>query len=290
VQVPAIFISTENLTIQSLKNKIIMIYSGNIQKMKSIHETPVKYFLQCGDSEIEMNTLIGKKIKIEYQDRINCINCGALTKKSFHQGYCYSCFTSIPQCDIGVLQPEKDMSHLGISRDMEWAKQNSLVDHYVYLALTGNLKVGVTRHTQIPTRWIDQGAIAAIKIAKTPYRNLAGQIEVALKQYISDKTNWAKMLLANHYDIDLKKSKKEIAVFIPDELKKYISLDNSITEIEYPLILSGIAKFKTINLETNPKIESKLLGIKGQYLIFESAEVINIRKHNGYFINIETYD
>jgi hypothetical protein len=267
-----------------------MIYSGNIQKMRSIFENPVKYFLQCGDSEIELNNLIGKKIKIEYQNRINCISCGALTKTSFCQGYCYSCFTSLPQCDEGVLNPEKDMSHLGISRDMEWSKQNSLIDHYVYLALTGNLKVGVTRHTQIPTRWIDQGAIEAIKLAKTPHRNLAGQIEVALKHHISDKTNWSKMLLATKHDIDLIQSKKEIMTLVPDEFKKYITLDNSITKIEYPFAPQGIDKFTTINFDTNPQIESKLIGIKGQYLIFENANVLNIRKHNGYFVNIEVYD
>lgn len=258
--------------------------------MNSLYEFPVKYSLKIGDFELKMNDLIGKNLRIEYLNKINCINCGSLTKTSFHQGYCYSCFTSIPQCDLGVLQPEKDLSHLGISRDMEWAKQNSLIDHYVYLAATSNLKVGVTRYTQIPTRWIDQGAIAAIKLAKTPYRNLAGQIEVALKQHVSDKTNWSKMLLATSSDIDLKTAKKDIVVYIPDELKKYISLDNSILNIEYPFSPNGFEKFKTINFDSSPKIQAVLKGIKGQYLIFENYEVINIRKHNGYFVEIEVYD
>ncbi|MDD3687519.1 MAG: DUF2797 domain-containing protein [Bacteroidales bacterium] len=113
-----------------------MKVSGNILKMRAELADPVKYFLQCGENEIDMNKFIGKEMKIEFTNRINCIHYGAHTKTSFHQGYCYSCFTSIPQCDVGVLNPEKDMSHLGISRDMDWAKENSLIDHYVYLAYT----------------------------------------------------------------------------------------------------------------------------------------------------------
>lgn len=251
---------------------------------------PVKYFLQCGETEIDMNNIIGKELKIEFKNRINCIHCGAHTKTSFHQGYCYSCFTSIPQCDVGVLNPEKDMSHLGISRDMDWARGNSLIDHYVYLAYTGDLKVGVTRHTQIPTRWIDQGAIAAIKLAKTPYRHLAGVIESSLKAHMSDKTNWSKMLLASTTEEDLKIAKKNAASLIPDELKKYVTFDNSITLLRYPFDSMGYSKFTSINLDKKPIIEAKLNGIKGQYLIFDSSEVINIRKHNGYFIELEVYE
>lgn len=250
----------------------------------------VKYFLQCDDIEIDMNKIIGKNLRIEFKNRINCIHCGANTKTSFHQGYCYSCFSSIPQCDVGVLNPEKDMSHLGISRDMEWAKENSLIDHYVYLAYTGDLKVGVTRHTQIPTRWIDQGAISAIKLAKTPYRHLAGVIETSLKAHMSDKTNWSKMLLSSKTEVDLKLAKKNAAGLIPDELKKYVSFDNSITELEYPFNPAGFSKFSSISLDKTQEITSKLVGIKGQYLIFENSDVINIRKHNGYFVEIEVYE
>jgi hypothetical protein len=182
------------------------------------------------------------------------------------------------------------MSHLGISREMEWAKENSLIAHYVYLAYTGDLKVGVTRHTQIPTRWIDQGAIAAIKLAKTPYRHIAGVIELALKEHMSDKTNWSRMLLTSKTDEDLKLAKKNAAGLIPDELKKYVSFDNSITELKYPFNPAGFNKLSSISLDKKTVITSKLVGIKGQYLIFDNAEVINIRKHNGFFVDIEVYE
>jgi len=264
-----------------------MRYEGNIKKMRSEKQEPVKYYLSIGENEILMNNLISKKITIDYQNQINCINCSAKTNKSFHQGYCYSCFTSIPQCDAGVLHPEKDMSHEGVSRDMEWAKKNSLVDHYVYLAITGGVKVGVTRFSQIPTRWIDQGAIKAIRLAKTPYRNLAGQIEVDLKKHISDKTNWNKMLKSKQTDLVLTEIKKEIITKLSPEFHDYISLNNKIETFSFPFDYN-IDSFESISLDKTDKLEGKLIGIKGQYLIFENGKVMNVRKHNGYLISLET--
>ncbi len=266
-----------------------MVYQGNILKMRTDIAGIVEYFLQTGDTGINMNSLIGKNIKIEYLNRINCIHCSALTKTSFHQGYCYSCFTTLPECDAGVLFPEKDMSHMGISRDMEWSKKNSLIDHYVYLAFTGDLKVGVTRHTQIPTRWIDQGAIAAIKFAKTPYRYLAGVIETEMKKYVSDKTNWSKMLKTETTDYNLKEEKKRLAAMLPAELKKYISMDNNVTTIKYPY-KETISDLKSVSLDKTNIISGILSGIKGQYLIFKDGQVLNVRKHNGYFINLEVVE
>lgn len=256
--------------------------------MSVVSDSPIQYYLPVNDESVHLNPHIGKKISIKFLHKINCIGCGVETKKSFHQGYCYSCFISVPQTDEGVLKPEKDQSHLGISRDMEWAKNNSLIDHYVYLSLTGDIKVGVTRHTQIPDRWIDQGAIKAIKLAKTPYRQLAGLIEVELKKHVSDKTNRNKMLMATSSDINLTEKKKELSLLLPEEFKQYITLDNRITNIMYPFNNNGIDKFKTFNLDENTnEINGKLIGIKAQYLIFENGQVINIRKHNGYLVEIE---
>lgn len=257
--------------------------------MRSIGSNPIQYFLQVGHDEINMNSIIGKHVKIEFKNQINCINCDSKTNKSFHQGYCYSCFSSLAQCDAGVLNPEKDYSHLGISRDMEWSKHNSLIDHFVYLALTSELKVGVTRHTQIPTRWIDQGAIKAIKLAKTPYRNLAGQIEVELKKHVSDKTNWSKMLVAKESSINLLERKNYFGSLLPADLQQFISLDNSITTLNYPFNYA-IDKFKSVSLDNQMIINGTIAGLKGQYLIFKDGQVINIRKHNGYLIEFEIFE
>ncbi len=264
-----------------------MRYEGNIRKMRSELDNSVDYYLPIGTDEIHMNKLIGRNIKISYSGIINCVSCSAKTKTSFHQGHCYSCFTSLPQCDVGILRPEQDMSHEGISRDLEWAKKNSLVDHAVYIAITGGVKVGVTRFTQIPTRWIDQGAIKAIVLAKTPHRNLAGQIEVFLKDYIADKTNWSKMLKTKVADINLVEIKNELSSKLPEDLKMYLSFNNKITKVNYPDKYE-IDKFSSKSLDKENIVEGKLVGIKGQYLIFESGNVINIRKHNGYFVSLET--
>ena len=179
------------------------------------------------------------------------------------------------------------MSHEGISRDMTWSKANSLVDHYVYLAITGGVKVGVTRHTQIPTRWIDQGAIKAIRFAKTPNRNLAGQIEVDLKQHVSDKTNWSKMLKSKQTDLNLSIIKTDIIAKLSPEFRDYISNNNKIESFVYPFDYN-IDNFNTISLDNENLVAGKLIGIKGQYLIFENGNVMNIRKHNGYLISLET--
>ena len=263
-----------------------MEYLGNLFKMRTELESPVQYFLKINNEEIRMNDLIGKEIVIEYQHIINCVKCGRETIKSFAQGYCYPCFKTSPETDPGILRPELDQSHLGISRDMEWAKENSLVDHYVYLANSSGLKVGVTRATQVPTRWIDQGAWQAIKLAQTPHRNLAGQIEVALKEYFADKTNWRKML-KNERDetVDLLEEKERAWELLDDELKEYVIDDDDITYIDYP-VEQFPDKVKSLNLDKTDTVTAKLVGIKGQYLIFEDNSVFNVRKHNGYLVKL----
>ncbi len=247
----------------------------------------VHYKLPLGEKLLEVDGLLGKKVQLRYEGEIHCMNCGQLTKKSFGQGYCYPCFISIPQTDACVMRPELCQAHLGISRDMKWSETHCLQNHYVYLALSSGLKVGVTRSSQIPTRWIDQGAWRAIKLAKTPNRHLAGVIEVALKEIMDDKTNWRQMLTGDpDASIDLLLAKDEAAGHLSDELQDYVTVDDEITEIHYPV--SGYpSKVKSINLDKDPEYEGVLTGIKGQYLIFDEGFVINIRKYGGYLVSLE---
>jgi hypothetical protein len=260
---------------------------GNLLKLKSVLNKPVDYYLDINGENLHLNDFIGKTVKIKYQNEINCIHCGRKTSKSFSQGFCYPCFISIPQTDPGVIRPELNRAHEGISRDMKWSEQHDLIDHYVYLSVTSNVKVGVTRHTQIPTRWIDQGAEYAIILAKTPYRQLAGLIEVELKNYLNDKTNWRKMLIGKvENPPDLLQLKDEYANYLPTEYQEFISDDDSITEIEYPVAEYPI-KVKSLSLDKTPEIEAVLKGIKGQYLLFQNGLVFNIRKHNGYKVLLE---
>ena len=171
---------------------------------------------------------------------------------------------------------------------MEWSKANCLQEHYVYLAISSGLKVGVTRASQIPTRWIDQGAWRAIRLARTENRYLAGQIEVALKKYFADKTNWRDMLKDNiDRSIDLIVEKNRAGELVPDNLAKYIVKENMIWEFQYPVIAYP-EKVKSLSFDKEHEYSGVLQGIKGQYLIFEGGDVLNIRKHNGYMVEIQT--
>lgn len=247
--------------------------------------TPVKYSLPVGPDLISLNELRGTTIRLEYLNKINCIHCGRETRQSFAQGYCYPCFISLPQTDACILRPEQCQAHLGISRDMEWSKRNCLRDHFVYLALSPGLKVGVTRESQVPVRWIDQGAWEAIKLAVTPNRYTAGTIEVELKKYMSDKTNWRHMLTGlRTSDVDLVAEKNRVSSLLTEEMQQYIIDDEEIYTFKYP-VEEYPAKIKTLNFDKDSTVEGVLKGIRGQYLIFEDGYVLNIRKFGGYLVD-----
>lgn len=256
--------------------------------MRTNLNSPVDYFLPVGNQEVNLNELIGEMLNISFDGIINCIRCGQRTKRSYSQGFCFTCFQSAPEADESIIRPELSRAHLGIARDMEWAEKHDLISHYVYLALSGGLKVGVTRHHQIPTRWIDQGASFALKLAKTPNRHIAGVIEVFLKTFVNDRTNWREMLKNNiDYGIDLISEKKHLAGLLPSELHQYIESDDTITEIKYPVI-NYPQKIDSLSLDKNPHIKGVINGIKGQYIIFNEGNVLNIRKHSGYYVRLET--
>jgi len=215
-----------------------MILSGNIAKMRTeLNGTEAKYWLKAGEQEIEISSLLGKNFTFEYTGEINCVKCGRKTNKSFSQGFCYPCFTTAPETEECVLRPELCKAHEGQARDMEYAEQHCLKDQYVYLAVASSIKVGVTRHTQIPTRWIDQGASYALPIAKAPNRHTAGLIEVALKPVFGDKTNWRKML-ANDINtaIDLYVERQKAFDTLGSTFHEFLLKDEEIREITYPNI------------------------------------------------------
>lgn len=264
-----------------------MLGEGNISKMHTNWlEDSVEYKLPMGDQLIPMNELIGQDIRFEFDGVINCIDCGRKTKKSFSQGFCYPCFQNSPMNSECIIKPELCRGHLGEGRDVEWEQKHHVQPHYVYLALSSGLKVGITRDTQIPTRWIDQGARKAIILAETPNRYLCGMIEVALKGHMSDKTNWQKML-KNIIDEehDLVEAKNKAKDLLPDDLKQYVLESNNVKEIHYP-VPQYPTKVKSMTFDKMPVIEGRLCGIKGQYLIFDEGRVLNLRKHTGYFLKL----
>jgi hypothetical protein len=262
-------------------------FKGNLTKMESKLENPVKYALGLNGEKISMNDLIGKSFRMEYLHQIHCKKCGRETKKSFFQGFCYPCFVSAPEAEDCVLRPERCKAHLGEARDIEYARAHCLIDHHVYMAWSGGLKVGVTRHTQIPTRWIDQGATRAMTIARAPNRYLAGEIEVFLKSYLKDKTNWRNML-ANKIDgmPDFQQKGQEIQALLKEKFPTYMIPLEEAMIINYP-VPSYPAKVKPVNLEKEPVLEGTLSGIRGQYLYIDGNRVINIRKYTGYLVEIK---
>lgn len=269
-----------------------MIVSGNIRKMRSHLLDEVNYRLPLYNNlepgeELEMNALVGKDIAIRYDGLINCVVTGKKIKKAYGEGMSYDAFRSSPLAVESIIRPELSQAHLGIGlRDLAWEQEHHVKPHYVYLSLTSGVKVGVTRDTQIPTRWIDQGAVKAIILAETPYRQAAGLIEVALKEHVADKTNWRNMLKNLTGEADLVEEKESLGALLPEELQDFYYEDDTVTEINYP-VLSYPSKVSSMKLDKIPLIEKKLMGIKGQYLIFEDNTVINLRSHAGYYISVE---
>lgn len=263
-----------------------MRLSGKIYKMKTILSDKVVYHLPIGNELIPMNDFIGKNISFRFENEIYCIECGKKTKKSF-QGFCWNCFSTSPENAECILRPELCLAHEGKGRNPDWEKKHHLQEHIVYFAYAYEVKVGVTRFTQVPIRWIDQGASSAIPFAKVPYRYLAGVIELEMKKYFTDKTSWQKMLTSSSDGSEKLLSAKEKAKFLlPETLMKYFCDGDSLTTIQYP-VLTYPKKVKNIDLEKHPVLSGKLCGIKGQYLIMEDGSVLNVRKHNGYLITIE---
>lgn len=257
-----------------------------LYKMQVIPDTPVKYYLRSHREEFFVNDWVGLSLEIGFKGEIHCLHCGRTIRKTYGQGYCYPCFLSIPETSECVLRPELCQAHLGISRNMEWSKEHCLQDHFVYLALTSAVKIGVTRSSQIPERWIDQGAWKAIRFAHTPNRYTAGLIEVALKNHLPDKTNWRHMLTDKKDD---KQNLLEIKAFafkwIPGELSHFFTYDDTITTIEYP-VSSYPLSVHQLNLLNTPSFKGILVGIRGQYLLFKDGTLFNVRAHQGYVVGL----
>ena len=258
---------------------------GNLHKMSTGLAEEVEYRLRLSEP-IFMNELIGNTIQLEWKGIINCQKCAKITKKSFGEGFCYTCFISAAEASECILRPELCRAHLGEGRDPEWEERNHNQPHVVYLAASSAVKVGITRATQVPTRWIDQGASSAVRLAEVSNRFEAGRIEVALKQFFTDKTSWQKML-KNDIDesIDLIDEKWSLEEQLPNDITDYFSENDEIIELKYP-VLEYPEIVKSVSFDKFPSIQGKLLGIKGQYLILDGGRVLNIRKHTGYHVQI----
>lgn len=268
---------------------------GQLRKMRVNEGAPVQYRLPMGTDEVELNGLLGARLRLRYLDRISCIHCGRMTKKSFSQGYCYPCFRQLARCDSCIVKPELCHYFEGTCREPAWADQYCMRDHIVYLANSSGLKVGITRIDQVPTRWIDQGAAQARPLVRVRTRQQSGLLEVELASSLADRTNWRKMLTGRPEEIDLASEANRVLqnhAQALDGLRVRFGVD-AFTELadaktwffEYP-INAYPTKVKSLNLDKQAVIEGSLNGIKGQYLIFDCG-VINIRNFAGYHCSLE---
>jgi len=233
---------------------------------------------------LNLNQVLNKTLTFNLLKH-QCLSCGN-DRPIFRQGFCKNCFFEIPAAGDWIMRPELSTAHLGkADRDLEYEKRVQLQPHIVYLANSSNIKVGVTRKTQVPTRWIDQGAHEAIEIVEVPNRYLAGITEVALKDYVADKTNWRKMLKNDNEDENLIEWRNKLKQYIPEEASEYFIDSNQETNLEFP-VLQYPEKVKSLNLNKTPKFEGVLKGIKGQYLIFADNTVFNIRGNEGNYVQL----
>ncbi|MEJ1222634.1 DUF2797 domain-containing protein [Sediminicola sp. 1XM1-17] len=261
-----------------------MQFEGVLKKMQTELGNPIQYYLVFENDFLNVNQVLDKELEIKFI-KYQCLNCH-LDKTIYRQGFCRNCFFEIPSAGDWIMRPELSTAHLDQEdRDLEYEKKVQLQPHIVYLANSSNIKVGVTRKSQVPTRWIDQGAHEAIEIVEVPNRYLAGITEVALKDHIGDKTNWRKMLTNNVDDEDLVAYRNKLRQYIPEEAAPYFIESNQESHMEFP-VLRYPEKVKSLNLEKTPHFKGILKGIKGQYLIFEDNTVFNVRGSEGYYISL----
>lgn len=261
-----------------------MQYQGVLKKMQTEIGNPIQYYLIFENDFLNVNQVLNKELSIDFI-KYECLNCH-LDKAIYRQGFCKSCFFETPSAGDWIMRPELSTAHLGKEdRDLEFEKKAQLQAHIVYLANSSNVKVGVTRKGQVPTRWIDQGAHEAIEIVEVPNRYLAGITEVALKEHVADKTNWRKMLTNTIDDENLVEWRNKLKQYIPKETQEYFIDSNLETHLHFP-VLSYPEKVKSLNLSKTPNYTGKLTGIKGQYLIFEDNTVFNIRANEGLYVGL----
>ena len=264
-----------------------MIVEGSSRKMTTELGEPISYSLRLGEESVALNPWIGTPIRLTYLNKITCIACGRITKKSFAQGFCFPCMRNSPMNAECIIRPELCRGHLGEGRDPDWEREHHVQEHVVYLAVSSDVKVGVTRSDQVPTRWIDQGASAAMVFARTPHRAAAGEIEVALKEAFTDRTSWQKMLKN-----DVLENPDWAAAFalasqhVPEEHRAFVEDQGEVLGLSYP-VQQYPEKVKSLSFDKTVMVEGTLLGIKGQYLILDENRVLNVRKHNGYELRFE---
>ncbi|OPX56681.1 Protein of unknown function [Oceanospirillum multiglobuliferum] len=270
------------------------VLTGLLHKMSVQDAVPVEYRLSLSDETVLLNDLVGQQVTLRFHGKIFCTHCGKKTKKSYSQGFCYPCFKKLACCDLCIMSPEKCHYSAGTCREPEWGEQFCFQDHIVYLANSSGLKVGITRETQVPTRWIDQGASSALPILRVSSRLQSGLVEDLLRNHVSDRTDWRTMLRKEAEPIDLLSERDRLLTACAEPLlalQQRFGIDaiHPLPDaqpfvFQYP-IEHYPTKVSALSLDKTPEITGVLQGIKGQYLILDTG-VLNIRKFNAYEVEL----
>jgi hypothetical protein len=265
-------------------------WSGTLRKMTARLSEPVSYeFVDALDPQrrAHVNELLGRRIRLSHEGAFRCIHCGGSMKKPYGEGSCYPCFIRLPQNDICIVKPELCHFHNTADpcRDPAWGERNCFIPHLLYLAAGAGLKVGITRHTQVPTRWIDQGASRAVAILRLPDRLSVGRAERLVSEIFPDRTPWQKMLRHELAAVDLEEARDRALAHLQGRIEGEVVEPLEIVSIDYPA-LGWPSKVRSVNLERSPAVEGRLLAVKGQYLLLEEL-VINLRKHSGFLVRVE---
>lgn len=258
---------------------------GYLKALQHTFQDPVSYSIKIAEEKITLNEYLGEEIHITFLDEKACCHCGQKIKKTFNHGYCFKCFKQLAENDLCIVKPELCHFHQGTCRDNQFAESHCMQAHIVYLALSSEVKVGITRKSNMVKRWVDQGAVRAIPIMEVPSRKEAGEIEVHLAQYIKDKTNWRKMLKNETAARDLMEVRAELLTNIPDHYKQYLIDNPELHQFRYPHLATP-EKIHSFSLDKQAQIKGKLIGIKAQYLIMDTG-VFHVRKHTGYKVMLE---
>lgn len=243
-----------------------------------------------GAEDVPLNPHLGQRLRLRFVGERRCTLCGRVVKKLFGPGCCFPCFRDRPEADGCIVRPHEchffDVDNP--CRDDGFAMTHCFQPHVLYVAVTSGVKVGITREVNVPTRWIDQGAVAAVPLATMGSRREVGLAEHALRGEFADRTHWITMLKTESPDVDLPGAVAAVAKSM--EAKGIAGLhppaERPTHTFRYPMT-SYPEKVQSFQLDKVQVVEGTLTGIKGQYLVFDSG-VINLRRHAGYTVEIAT--
>ncbi|MCL6547865.1 MAG: DUF2797 domain-containing protein [Alicyclobacillus sp.] len=261
---------------------------GFLRELSHRVDEPVQYSLVTDGGAEPLNRWLGHRVRIEFSGEKACIHCGRRVKKLYQSGYCFPCVTTLAECDLCIVKPNECHFHLGTCRDEGFAAEHCMIPHYVYLAWSSGVKVGLTRKGRQFTRWVDQGATAAILVAELPTRKRAGELEAVIAEFLPDKTDWRKMLAYEEDEAlpaDLRGVKREVTERLPDDFRSHVLGDDTVYRFFYPRLPEFSIRTTSLNLDREPVVEGVLSGVKGQYLLFDHG-VFHVKRHSGYRVQV----